>query len=663
MPFHIHADDVTGFDYTNYYQLNYLQSSGNNYIDSGIVNNYYKHFYQVKFNQLPSSNTIYIGSSASNRAQPLFLNSAGNIGFAYGGTNRLSGVIVNTTDIYTIRADILSNSQGFWLNDTKYIDRTDSLQYQFAKNIAIFGTNQNNTFISAPSMQLYYYYIMDSNGSYVAKFYPAERKSDGKLGLYNTITGTFVYGSGTWTSGGRLVTQYTISTSVSPSNSGSVSGGGTYDSGATVTLTATASSGYRFSSWSTGETTPTITFVATSNLSITAYFEEDSQPPTPETYYTISTIASPTDGGTVSGGGSYVSGTSVTLTATPNNGYVFDRWTTGSTNSTITVVANSNTTYTAYFVAETPPPTPTQYTITTSVSPSNTGSVSGGGMYDSGTTVTLLATSNTGYNFSSWSDGVTANPRQVTVTSDLNLVAYFEPTMNYDVVVGSNINIIYYEYESYVQNLYSNDFGIGYIQYIGDDLSNPGELYRITYNLESVQTKSYLYQVDVVLNDDYIGYVTVKGSIFSNNGRRVYVNGNHFSFTVILNYDTLTTVTLTYNVSYLYRKISADTIIIEGDSDSQSSVSDFESQLSDFNDTTSEYQSMENDFNSDFESSMNDIDIGSNGLNAMGSNFQNSAVWVATQFNKFTNNTPFGSVLGFSLVLGLSLLIIGRVFK
>lgn len=48
---------------------------------------------------------------------------------------------------------------------------------------------------------------------------------------------------------------------------------------------------------------------------------------------------------------------------------------------------------------------------------------------------------------------------------------------------------------------------------------------------------------------------------------------------------------------------------------------------------------------------------------AFGSKFLYSSNWVRSQFEAMTSNTPFGSVLSFSLLLGIALLIIGKVFK
>ena len=65
------------------------------------------------------------------------------------------------------------------------------------------------------------------------------------------------------------------------------------------------------------------------------------------------------------------------------------------------------------------------YTITTSVTPAGSGTVTGGGTYAKGSNVEINAIANTGYKFSKWNDGKTENPRTVTVNSDLNFTAHF----------------------------------------------------------------------------------------------------------------------------------------------------------------------------------------------------------------------------------------------
>ena len=145
------------------------------------------------------------------------------------------------------------------------------------------------------------------------------------------------------------VPTYTVDVSASPASSGTVSGGGTYEDGQTVTVSATPNTGYQFVSWTSNgtevSTSPTYTFVVTSDTSLVANFELNT--------YTVSATPSPTGSGTVTGAGTYSHGASVSLVATPNTGYRFVSWTSNgtevSTNSTYTFVVTSDTSLVANF--------------------------------------------------------------------------------------------------------------------------------------------------------------------------------------------------------------------------------------------------------------------------------------------------------------------------
>ena len=67
----------------------------------------------------------------------------------------------------------------------------------------------------------------------------------------------------------------------------------------------------------------------------------------------------------------------------------------------------------------------TKYTVTTSVSPANAGTVTGGGSYYKDSSIELKAVANSGYKFSKWSDGNTDNPRTITVTGNKTYTAQF----------------------------------------------------------------------------------------------------------------------------------------------------------------------------------------------------------------------------------------------
>jgi|GEM_PF-2478803 len=145
--------------------------------------------------------------------------------------------------------------------------------------------------------------------------------------------------------------------------------------------------------------------------------------PEPDTY-AISTSSSPAEGGTTSGGGTYLSGTSVTVSANPNAGYSFVNWTENgiqvSMSANYTFAATSNRTLVANFSSS-----PDTYTISTSSSPAEGGTTSGGGTYLSGTSVTVSANPNAGYSFVNW----TENGIQVSMSANYTFAATSNRTL------------------------------------------------------------------------------------------------------------------------------------------------------------------------------------------------------------------------------------------
>ena len=107
---------------------------------------------------------------------------------------------------------------------------------------------------------------------------------------------------------------------------GTVTGAGTYEEGKTATLTATPAEGYQFVNWTKGGEVVSAenpyAFVVTENVELVANFKAVEA-----TVYTISIEAV---NGTVTGAGVYEEGATVTLTATPADGYNFKNWTVSS---------------------------------------------------------------------------------------------------------------------------------------------------------------------------------------------------------------------------------------------------------------------------------------------------------------------------------------------
>ena len=121
------------------------------------------------------------------------------------------------------------------------------------------------------------------------------------------------------------ITKYVVWVDVNDKSAGTVTGDGLVNEGVSHTVTATPKSGYHFLRWSNGVTENPYTFVVTQDTVLYALFEADVV----INYYDINVVSSDETMGTVSGGGTHLEqGQTVTITATPNEGYQFLYWTT-----------------------------------------------------------------------------------------------------------------------------------------------------------------------------------------------------------------------------------------------------------------------------------------------------------------------------------------------
>ena len=179
--------------------------------------------------------------------------------------------------------------------------------------------------------------------------------------------------------------QYTVDVSCEESM-GSVEGAGTYAAGQVATVRAVAAEDTAFVGWFRNGTCvsskKTYRFTVREDTSLYAVFASGS--------YVVHTVASPAEGGAVSGFGGYEAGDRATLRAIANTGYSFAGWTDDkgeavSENADYTVKVTGDATYTATF-------TPQSYQVVLSASDDGVGILSGEGSYQFGDTVELNAT-------------------------------------------------------------------------------------------------------------------------------------------------------------------------------------------------------------------------------------------------------------------------------
>lgn len=119
----------------------------------------------------------------------------------------------------------------------------------------------------------------------------------------------------------------------------------------------------------------------------------------------IEVFANVDTAGSVSGGGRYVSGTNITLTATPAPGYRFFNWDDGNAVNPRSVTVGGADTYVANFILDGQQSTNLDVSVNTNND--QMGSVVGGGHYARGFYASLTAEPLNGYRFVCWSNGST----------------------------------------------------------------------------------------------------------------------------------------------------------------------------------------------------------------------------------------------------------------
>ena len=204
------------------------------------------------------------------------------------------------------------------------------------------GGNSSAMVISAPSTPTLKSGVTVSNGTPV--FYGPKSYLDA------TVTGGSNVSLSQYSSGGGGISgSYTVTATANPTEGGIVTGAGVYAAHTLCTLTATANEGYTFVNWtrngSVASTNPTYSFYVTENTTCVANFAQGT--------YTVTATANPTEGGSITGTGTYTEGTNVTLNAIANEGYEFLNWTENgtvvSTQASYAFVISSNRNLVANF--------------------------------------------------------------------------------------------------------------------------------------------------------------------------------------------------------------------------------------------------------------------------------------------------------------------------
>ena len=294
-----------------------------------------------------------------------------------------------------------------------------------------------------------------------------------------------------------------ITVHANDSTMGSVSGTGLYGYNAPVTLTATAYSGYHFLRWSDGNTQNPRYLAAVRDSSFTAIFVSNVS--------TITVANANPDMGNVSGSGVYYYQNLVSLTATANYGYHFVQWNDGNTQNPRTIIVSQDSAFTAFFALNT-------YSIVATSNSTTMGSVSGGGQYTYLHEMSMTATPAYGYHFVQWNDGVTDNPRTITVTRDSAFTAQFAAnsyTLTVapnDATMGSAYGAGSYNYNTTATLTAVPNYGYHFTQWSDAVTDNPRTVTVLNNATYTAQFEINSYIITVQSSNPAIGTTSGSGS-------------------------------------------------------------------------------------------------------------------------------------------------------
>ncbi len=333
---------------------------------------------------------------------------------------------------------------GYKLVDSSTATQTDNYSINHPINVVFVYEEESNSFVEPVLpvtldfttgdvngdgeinlLDAYRIFTNIKNTTYVfeqEEFYASDINGDGSITaedtqkLLNYLTGKV----------SSLDVKHIVSASVDGTG-GKTSGSGIYDRNTNVTLTATPNSGYEFTGWyKNGELYSQknpLTFALFENTTLKARFKEEGK--------FIITVK-PTEGGTVSPATyntpqSVEENTSLTFTATPDDGYRLKGWYDGKkllTNANkLTFTVTRDADITAEFE---PIPTYTVRVIAGDGGTITPATYITAQTVREGTVLTFTATPNSGYHFTGWYDNINKELSDKYTDEDLNIFSVNE---------------------------------------------------------------------------------------------------------------------------------------------------------------------------------------------------------------------------------------------
>ncbi len=189
-----------------YTELEYIESTGTQYIDTGIYGTEH-HGMEIKFN-FPTLSSTYSGRLCGGRTGTGAANA-----FAYIGTNLGTQAPTNNTfyvssnnvlvadwepvdtNVHTVSVNLSNNQKSYFDGqEIQGIGKTTAYVHQFTTNL--FRAYNGSSGWADPTPARIYFCKITNSGELVRDFIPA-KNPDGKIGMYDLVNGVFYENKGT----------------------------------------------------------------------------------------------------------------------------------------------------------------------------------------------------------------------------------------------------------------------------------------------------------------------------------------------------------------------------------------------------------------------------------------------------------------------------------
>ena len=176
-----------------YTQLEYIQSTGTQYIDTGVVINSQNYVMKATLATDNGTDNVLFGVAyASNNLQGVTINTAGSFRYGNGPIQALSSPmtsgVVHSLELSWKQLSVDGVVQTT-ANDTSWPSSVPNY------SLYVFGRNGMGTAGFLKAMKLYAFQIYN-DGSMIQDLVPAQRNSDGAIGMYDTVSGEFFENKG-----------------------------------------------------------------------------------------------------------------------------------------------------------------------------------------------------------------------------------------------------------------------------------------------------------------------------------------------------------------------------------------------------------------------------------------------------------------------------------